>query len=113
MTNIEDIKDPNLRLKLEAVLAEHSKQQRQELPAAVHEYPRYVFTRGSRASRGRSIGDAVRVRNGLDEEARGGTITDRRGPAFLVDLGDMTILVHEPDDSWVPFEAEQDDPLIG
>lgn len=96
-----DIDDPELRRKLERVMEEHTGKAAPEIPPEVEQYPRYVFSRQSRAAR--SEGQAVRVRNGLDEESRGGVIARRLGRAYVVDVGDMMILVHEPDDSWVPF----------
>lgn len=104
-----DIQDPVLRAKLEAVAAEHSGDRVQAIPPEEAQFPRYVFVRGARSTM-RAIGSAVRVRNGLDEETRGGTVVAQLGRAFLVDIGDMQLLVHEPDDSWVPLVTDEDQP---
>lgn len=105
MTDVRDmrfdgVQDPILRAKLEAALAAHLGRKPQVIPPEVSQYPRYVF---SRATNDRRIGEAVRVRNLLDEEPRGGTIIGRLGRAWVVDTGEGQLVVHEPDDSWVPY----------
>lgn len=104
--HFDAIEDPALRQKLEEVAAAHYGRKPQVVPVEVEQYPRYVFSRTSRGVR-YAEGMSVRVRNGLDEEPRGGTIVSRLGRAWVVDVGDMLLLVHEPDDSWVPYEAQE------
>lgn len=105
---LDDVQDPVLRRKLEAVLAKHYKRKPVFVPPEVDEYPKYVFARTNRGATYKE-GSTVRVRNGLDEETRGGTIIGRLGRAFLVDVGDMTLVVHSPDDSWVPYVPQEQD----
>lgn len=102
----DSVEDEALRKKLEAVTAEHFGRKPQIVPPEADQYPRYVFSRTTRNVR-YAEGASVRVRNGLDEETRGGTILARAGRAWLVDVGDMTLLVHEPDDSWVEHRAPE------
>lgn len=96
----DSVQDPVLRQKLETALAKHLGRKPVVIPPEVDEFPRYVF---ARVTSDRRPGTAVRIRNLLDEEQRGGTIQARIGRAFLVDVGDMVLVVHEPDDSWVPY----------
>jgi hypothetical protein len=98
--HFDEVRDPALRAKLEEAYAKHLGRKPQVIPPEADQYPRYVF---ARITSDRRIGTPVRIRNLLDEEQRGGTIVRRLGRAFLVDLGDMTVIVHEPDDSWVPY----------
>lgn len=107
-TSFDHVQDAALRAKLEAVTAEHEGRRARVIPPEESQFPRYVFARGGRVPR--PVGTAVRVRNGLDEETRGGTVVARVGRAYVVDLGDMQLLVHEPEDSWVPFASAEDVP---
>ena len=59
--------------------------------------PRFVF---SRTTPSRDAGASVRVRNGLDDEPRGGTILRPVGRAWVVDIRGIELLVHDPEDSW-------------
>lgn len=90
------IADPELRKKLEETVASHSKVAK-SLPPEVNQRPRFVF---SRATGGRNNGDMVKVRNGLDENPRGGTILEKIGRAYHVEIDGELLIVHEPDDSW-------------
>lgn len=90
----DHVDDAELRQKLEEIVAQHS----QDVPIEVYQHPKFVF---SRASDLREPGSIVRVRNGLDEDPRGGTLLEKVGRAYRVDIGGgQVILVHEPDDSW-------------
>ena len=92
----EHITDPVLRKKLEEVASQHQVTKR-DIPPEVNTYPKFVF---SRTTPSRAIGGPVRVRNGLDEEPRGGTILERIGRAYRVDVNGEVLIVHEADDSW-------------
>lgn len=72
---------------------------KEQIPPEVNRFPRFVF---SRATLERNPGSPVRVRNGLDEDPRGGTIIKQVGRAYLVDVQGEQLVVHEPDDSWGP-----------
>lgn len=90
----DHVDDAELRAKLEQVVAGHNP----DLPDEVLQFPRYVF---SRATPGREIGAICRVRNGLDEDPRGGTILEQVGRAWRVSIDNgHVIIVHDPDDSW-------------
>lgn len=91
-----DIEDPELRKKLEDTLKSHSKKL-QAVPPEVNQHPRFVF---SRVTNNREPTNFVNVRNGLDEKPRGGEIIEKLGRAYLVQVGDDKLIVHEPDDSW-------------
>lgn len=92
----KDITDPVLKAKLEEIYQAHVKVEGESRPEVAGK-PRYVF---SRATNQRGAGAMVRVRNGLDEETRGGTIIRPIGRAFLVDVRGQELIVHEADDSW-------------
>jgi hypothetical protein len=93
-------RDPDLQDKIAALIAQHEADSR-EIPDAVHQYPRYVFSRDSDTGR-REPGGIVKVRNGLDEQLAGGTIIEKVGRAYRVRIEayDLIAIVHEPDDSW-------------
>lgn len=97
----DHITDPELRKKLEGVAAEHTKSA--PLPREVEQAPKFVF---SRQTPERQVGATVRVRNGLDDEPRGGTIAAKVGRAYEVRIGGGTVIVHEADDSWPPETFE-------
>lgn len=94
----DHIEDPELREKLEKLAANHA-----EAKAAVESSkdadgrPRYCF---SRATTERHPGAMVKVRNGLDEQARGGRVIEPVGAAYRVQVDDLELIVHEPDDTW-------------
>lgn len=90
------ITDPELRKKLEETVASHSKSSK-TVPPEVNQRPRFVF---SRVTSGRNPKDMVKVRNGLDENYRGGTILEQVGRAYRVDIDGEIFIVHEPEDSW-------------
>jgi hypothetical protein len=60
--------------------------------------PQYCFSRQTPA---RNEGADVRIRNGLDEDGRWGTIVRQVGRAWVVRVGWVELLVHEPDDTWL------------
>lgn len=95
-TEFGHIEDPELRRKLEAAVLEH-KAATIQLPVDVDAYPKFTF---SRATPSREIGAIVRVRCALDETDRRGTIIRTLGRAYLVEVWDVQLVVHEPDQAW-------------
>jgi hypothetical protein len=92
----DHIADESLRKKLEETAASH-KQATAAIPEAVTGIPRFAF---SRSTEGRAPGDLVKMRNGLDENLKGGTIVEKVGRAYRVQVDDLFLIVHEPDDTW-------------
>jgi hypothetical protein len=98
MTNrmFSDVLDKDLRDKLERVSREHEIEKAGKT-AAPSGPIRFAF---SRATPGREIGSPVRVRCALDDEPRGGTIRERIGRAYMVEIDGRMLAVYEPDDCW-------------
>lgn len=96
LNDFSHIEDPELRKELEAIVAKRQAAAK-EIPPEVDQHPKFVF---SRATPNREPGAKVQVRNGLDDELRGGEILERVGRAFRVDVRGVALIVHEPDDSW-------------
>jgi hypothetical protein len=96
----DHILDPELRQKLEATAAEHlAHRANQKKESEVENGPiRFAF---SRQTPTRRIGDTVWVRCALDDQRRGGTIREKVGRAYKVEIEDGVFLtVFEPDDCW-------------
>jgi len=98
MGNYDHITDPELRKALEETELKH-RRSREAVRFADQTIgaPRYVF---SRATPEREPGAMVKVRNALDEQPRGGTILEPVGSAYRVQVDQLVLIVHDPDDTW-------------
>lgn len=90
------IADPELQEKLKRVATEHESvaSRANEISAGPM---RSAF---SRATPNREIDSPVRVRCALDDEPRGGTIREKIGQAYRVEIDGQLLTVFEPDDCW-------------
>lgn len=89
------IADAELRAKLEKVHSEHEAQaaKADDVKGPI----RFVFSRSTPV---RAVGSMIRVRCALDENPRGGTIIEKVGKAYRVDVEGQLLTVFEPDEAW-------------
>lgn len=92
-----NVADPELRKKLQEVAATH-RPAATDIPPEVNQFPRYVF---NGTTPDRAPGATVMVSNGLTED-RGGTVLEKVGRAYRVEVSGVILIVHEPEDSWEP-----------
>lgn len=94
--------DPELRRQVEELLARDRRQSQLEKSPEISGFPRHVFDRHGPAAR--QPGETVMVCNVF--EKLGGTIVEKlTDVAYVVRVMDVDVVVHEPDEAWIPREV--------